>query len=151
WPIVWYRGRLFGLQECAVYDMAIGSEVGQTHRGTDGLTILDRHEVAHCVINQNDPVRSDPPRVLMEGWAQANQGTPEEELAATAWNDRQEGRCLTLRQLVAPYWYWYSGPAAYNQGAPLVNYLLRVYGPERFLKLYTTCKQATFDADCRAT
>jgi hypothetical protein len=29
--------------------------------------------------------------------------------------------------------------------------LLRVYGPERFLKLYTTCQQATFEADCRAT
>ena len=58
---------------------------------------------------------------------------------------------MTLRQLVAPDWYWYSGPAAYNQGAPLVNYLLRVYGPERFLKLYTTCQQATFEADCRAT
>ena len=83
--------------------------------------------------------------------AQANQGTPAEELADTAWDDREKGRSLTLRQLVAPDWYWYSGPAAYNQGAPLVNYLLRVYGPERFLKLYTTCQQATFEADCRAT
>ena len=26
-----------------------------------------------------------------------------------------------------------------------------MYGPERFLKLYTTCQQATFEADCRAT
>ena len=58
---------------------------------------------------------------------------------------------MTLRQLVAPDWYWYSGPAAYNQGAPLVNYLLRVYGPERFLKLYTTCQQATFESDLRAS
>ena len=86
----------------------------------------------------------------MEGWAQANQGTPAEELADTAWNDREKGLSLTLRQLVAPDWYWYSGPAAYNQGAPLVNYLLRVYGPERFLKLYTTCQQATFESDLRA-
>ncbi|HKI18397.1 MAG TPA: hypothetical protein VKA15_10975, partial [Isosphaeraceae bacterium] len=60
-------------------------------------------------------------------------------------------RSLTLRQLVATDWYWYSGPAAYNQGAALVNYLLRVYGPERCLKLYTTCQQAKFEADCRAT
>ncbi len=58
---------------------------------------------------------------------------------------------MTLRELVAPDWYWYSGPAAYNQGALLVNYLLRVYGPEPFLKLYTTCQQDTFEADCRAT
>ena len=60
---------------------------------------------------------------------------PAAELAVTAWDDHEKGRSLTLRQLVAPDWYWYSGPAAYNQGAPLVNYLLRVYGPERFLKL----------------
>ncbi len=150
WPIVWYRGPIFGLRQCAIYDMAIGSEVGQSQRGADGLTDLDRHEVAHCVITRNYTARSDPPRVLMEGWAQANQGTPAEELACTAWGDREKGQSLTLRQLIAPDWYWYSGPAAYSQGAPLVNYLLRVYGPERFLKLYTTCQQTTFEADCRA-
>jgi len=151
WPIVWYRGPIFGLRQCAIYDMAIGSPVGLYQRGADGLSELDRHEVAHCVITRNYTARSDPPRVLMEGWAQANQGTTAEELAYTAWNDLESGRSLTLRQLVAPDWYWYSGPAAYNQGAALVNYLLRVYGPERFLKLYTTCQQATFEDDCRAT
>jgi hypothetical protein len=86
----------------------------------------------------------------MEGWAQANQGTPAEELADAAWNDREKGWSLPLRRLVDPDWYWYSGTAAYNQGAPLVNYLLRTYGPERFLKLYTTCQQATFESDLRA-
>jgi hypothetical protein len=151
WPIFWYRGRLFGMQWCAVHDMAIGSEDGLYQRGADGLTERDRHEVAHCVINRNCTARSDPPRVLMEGWAQANQGTPAEELAWNAWDDRRKGRSMTLRRLVARDWYWYSGPAAYTQGAPIVNYLLRVYGPQRFLKLYATCQQATFEADCRAT
>src|SRR5262249_20997214 len=151
WPIIWYRGPLFGLRECAIYDMAIGNEVGETQVGADGLTVLDRHEVAHCVINQNDTIWSDPPRVLMEGWARANQGTPAEDLADIAWNDRETGESLSLRELVSPDWYWFSGPAAYRQGAPLVNYLLQMYGPDRFLKLYTTCQQATFDADCRAT
>lgn len=150
WPIVWYRGSLLGLNVCAIFDIALGSEVGQFPPGADGLTNIDRHEVAHCVITRNYTARSDPPKVLVEGWAQANQGTPAVELAVTAWDDHEKGRSLTLRQLVAPDWYWYSGPAAYSQGAPLANYLLRVYGPERFLKLYTTCQQATFDADCRA-
>ena len=149
WPIVWYRGPLLG-QKAAIYDMALGSEVGQFPPEADGLTRPDRHEVAHCVITRNYTARSDPPRVLMEGWARANEGTPAEELAGTAWSDNENGRRLTLRQLVAPDWYWYSGPAAYTQGAPLVNYILRVYGPEAFLKLYTTCQQATFEADCRA-
>ncbi len=40
-------------QRCAIYDMAIGSEVGLYQRGADVLTDLDRHEVAHCVITQN--------------------------------------------------------------------------------------------------
>ena len=151
WPIVWYRGSLLGLDRCAIYDMALGSEVGKSPPGADGLTETDRHEVAHCVISRNCTGRSDPPRVLMEGWAQANQGTPAEELTCRAWDDHEKGRSLTLRQMVAPDWYWYSGLAAYNQGAVLVNYLLRVYGPEAFLNLYTTCQQATFDADCRAT
>ncbi len=151
WPIVWYRGPIFGLRQCAIYDMAIGSEVGPYKRGADGLTDTDRHEVAHCVLTGTETAWSDPPRVLIEGWARANQGTLAEDLADTAWNDRERGLSLTLRQLVAPDWYWYSGPEAYNQGAPLVNYLLRVYGPERFLKLYTTCQQATFESDLRAS
>ena len=151
WPITWYRGPLLGLKQCALYDMALGAEVGQGKTGPDGLTHLDRHEIAHCVITSNYTAGSDPPRLLMEGWAQANQGTSPEELAQNAWNDHQWGRSLTLRQLVAPDWYWHSGLATYNQGAPLVNYLLRVYGPERFLKLYTTSGQATFEADLQRT
>ncbi len=53
WPIVWYRGPLFGLQSCAIYDMAIGSAVGHYQRGADGMTDQDRHEVAHCVITRD--------------------------------------------------------------------------------------------------
>ena len=150
WPITWYRGPLLGLKRCAIYGLAIGSEIGQGKTGPDDLTDLDRHEVAHCVITSAYTAQSDPPRFLMEGWAQANQGTSPEDLAQSAWTDHQQGRSLTLRQLVAPDWYWHSGWAAYSQGAPLANYLLRVYGPERFLKLYTTCQQATFEADVRA-
>jgi hypothetical protein len=57
----------------------------------------------------------------MEGWAQANEEARAKDLAYHAWSDREKGRSLTLRQLVAPDWYWFSGPAAYIQGAPLVN------------------------------
>ena len=30
-----------------------------------------------------------------------------------------------------------------------MNFLLDRFGPERFLELYTTCSQSTFEADCR--
>ena len=74
WPIVWYRGPLFGLRECAIYDMAIGSEVGLYQRGADGLSERDRHEVAHCVITQTYTAWSDPPRNLMEGGRRPTRG-----------------------------------------------------------------------------
>ena len=73
------------------HDMAIGSRVEHYQRGSDRMTDQDRHEVAHCVLTGTETARSDPPRVLIEGWAQANQGTPAEELADTAWNDRAKG------------------------------------------------------------
>jgi len=34
-------------------------------------------------------------------------------------------------------------------GAPLVAFLVREYGGERFLELCNTCHQKTFDGDCR--
>ena len=49
--------------------------------------------------------------------------------------------------MLAPDWYWYHGNSAYSHGGALVNYILRAYGPERFLKLYRNCRQATFEAD----
>ncbi len=150
-PIVWYRGTLLGLGRggLAVHDMAFGTEAGTKSLDGEGVNRLDRHEIAHCVLDSRTPAQTDPPRLLMEGWAEANQGTTAEDLAQRAWDERLAGRDLTLRQLVAPDWYWYSGWSAYVHGAPLVNYLVRVYGVERFLKLYSTCGQATFDADLR--
>jgi hypothetical protein len=34
-------------------------------------------------------------------------------------------------------------------GSAFVDYLLRRYGVERFLRLYFTCRMGTFEADCR--
>ena len=147
WPIRWYRGSLFGMGGRAIANMALGVEVGHLTSGSDVLTSVDRHEVAHTVIAGLGSPTSDPPRLLTEGWAQANSGKSAEGLAREAWRSRQWGRSLTLRQLIAADWYWNSGPAAYDQGAPLVNYLLQTYGPERFLQLYTTCEPGTFEAD----
>jgi hypothetical protein len=31
----------------------------------------------------------------------------------------------------------------------LVDFMLREFGPDRFLVLFTTCRQASFDDDCR--
>ena len=69
-------GRLLGVDPCAIYDMALGSEVGQLPPEADGLTTMDRHEVAHCVITRNYTARSDPPRLFMEGWRRPTRARP---------------------------------------------------------------------------
>ncbi len=93
--------------------------------------------------------RFDPPAVLTEGWAEANQGTDLVDQAARAWDQQMQGNDLSLRELIAPEWYDRHEYPAYVQGAALVNFLLMTFGPERFLELYTTCTRSSFEADCR--
>ncbi len=69
--------------------------------------------------------------------------------SSCAWLERDKGWALPLRELVGQDWYARHEWPAYVQGAILVDYILRKFGPERFLSLYTTCRQATFDDDCR--
>ena len=149
WRVDWLRGPILGQTPHAVFDIAIGTSPGQMEVDDEGLSTVDRHEVAHCVITSLYLAASDPPTLLVEGWAEANSGIDPFELAGRAWSSHRRGRSLTLRELSGPDWYWCSEGEVYVQGAPLVNYLLREFGPERFLKLYTTCQQATFAEDCR--
>jgi hypothetical protein len=86
---------------------------------------------------------------LSEGWAEANSGRDPITLAVRAQRQWQEDRALTLRELTGPKWYARHHWPAYVQGAALVNYLLREYGPERFLELYRNCQPATFADDCK--
>jgi hypothetical protein len=146
----WVRGTLLGLQGGhAVFGLCMGSRPGSDPVDAEGLSWIDRHEVAHCVLNSHCPVGIDPPAVLTEGWAQANQGTDPAELAARAWERRQQGVDLTLRELTGPVWYNRHEWPVYAQGAALVNTILERFGPDRFLALYTTCRPASVDADCR--
>jgi hypothetical protein len=87
--------------------------------------------------------------MLTEGWARANQGVDAATLAYRVRADLEDGKGLTLRQLTGPDWYDRHEEPAYFQGATLVNFLLRRFGPEAFLKLYTSCRPSTFDSDCR--
>ena len=91
----------------------------------------------------------DPPALLTEGWARANQGIDPVMLAYTVREKLDDGSALSLRQLAGPDWYDRHEEPVYFPGAVLVNFLLRRFGPEKFLELYTTCRQATFEADCR--
>ncbi len=146
----WARGPLFGMESKALFGLCLGSRPGQGVSDAEGLTTLDRHEVAHCVASNFCPVTAEPPALLSEGWAEANMGRDPGELDARLWDMREQGQSGTLAKLTGPDWYGRHEWAAYVHGAPLVNYLLREFGPERFLKWYITCRPGTVDADCRA-
>ena len=115
----------------------------------EGLTRLDRHEVAHVVLSQFCTADSEPPAVLMEGWAEVASMVDPNSYRLRAWAEREAGRTLTLEELFGPRWYGRHDQPAYTQGAALVDYILRQFGPGRFVELYATCHPATLAADCR--
>jgi hypothetical protein len=145
-PIYWMRGSLLGVGGASYLGLALGSE--QSVEAKTGYS-LDRHELAHAVIEQQLPWGADPPTMLSEGWADAQSGLPPSELAQRALDLRQEGRALSLRQLLRPDWYHQDSGPVYEEGAAFVDFLLRRYGPQPFLQLYDECRPETFDADCR--
>jgi hypothetical protein len=147
--VYWVRGPLFGLGGKAIDSLCLGSRTDEPSADPASLTMLDRHEVAHVVLSQFCPMDIQPPALLLEGWAEANSGITPSALFLRAWSDWEKGQTYSLRELLGPDWYGRHETAAYSQGAVLVNYMLRVFGPDRFISLYTTCRPATFDEDCR--
>src|SRR5262249_8598389 len=115
----------------------------------EGLAPTDRHEVAHGVIASLCPLSSAPPAVPVEGWAEANMGEDPVEQSRGLKEQWERGDGFTLRQLTGARWYHRHQNPVYACGAPLVDFLLRRFGPDKFLELYTTGRPATFDADCR--
>ena len=147
--IHWARGPLLGTRYHAIFGLCMGTELGESPADAEGLCTVDRHEVAHCVLNSQCSTLLNSPAMLTEGWARANQGVDPATLAYRVRAHLERGTALTLRQLTGPDWYQRHEEPAYFQGATLVNFLLRRFGPEAFLKLYTTCSPSTFEADCR--
>ena len=101
----WVRGPLLGMEGRAIYALCLGSKPGEHSVDADGLAMLDRHEVAHCVIGLMSPTDRVPPALLSEGWAESNGGLSEAELSARAADLRENGGSLSLRELTGPEWY----------------------------------------------
>ncbi len=138
-----------GMDGMAILGLCLGSRPGTAPPDAEGLCTVDRHEVAHCVLTNHCSARFDAPALLTEGWAEANQGTDPIEQAGRVWEDLQDGAAFTLRKLTGPDWYDRHDRPVYEYGAPLVNVLLDRFGSAKFIDLYTTCSQATFESDCR--
>lgn len=159
--IYWVRGRLLGRGRMACGGgLALGSDASprdwRTADHPDGLSV-DRHELAHAVIHQCCPPDADPPLLLVEGWADSQAGINPRAQAKWAlesrdlWRERTgAGRDASyLEELVGPAWYHHVGGPMYNVGGPFAAHLLRRYGPEKFLRLYVTCRPGAFAARCR--
>ncbi|MFN0055079.1 MAG: hypothetical protein ACKV0T_23140 [Planctomycetales bacterium] len=145
----WFRGPLLGMQGRAIFGVCMGSLQGASSPDASGLDSLDRHEVAHCVVNSFCNLSSDPPALLLEGSAEANMGRDEWTIALGAWKFREQGQALTLAELTGPEWVGRHEWPVYVHGSALVNYLLREFGPDRYLQLHTTGRRAHFAEDCR--
>ncbi len=59
----WVRGSLLGMRYLSFYGLALGS--------SGKAAAVDRHELAHAVLYQQCEPDSDPPTLLLEGWAES--------------------------------------------------------------------------------
>jgi hypothetical protein len=152
--IHWVRGSLIGQSKCSFLGLALGSTSSPTDwSGNEGY--LDRHELAHAVINQQRPVNADPPMLLHEGWAESQSGLSSAELAARALQTRalhvrQSSPVVSVADLLAPAWYHRDEGPVYFYGGAFVDFLIRRHGVARFVELFNRCQVATFESDFEA-
>lgn len=159
--IHWVRGSLLGRSRMACRGLALGSdrspEDWDTADHPDRLSV-DRHELAHAVLLQRLAPDADPPSLLSEGWADSQAGPSASRLArwAVESRTRRKNRLGSagsdrpyVRELVSPSWHHRIGAPVYDVGCAFVDYLIRRYGVQRFLRLYFACRQGTFESDCR--
>jgi hypothetical protein len=79
--IWWVRGPVLGQAGLSMYGLAIGSSASPASG-------LDRHELAHAVLYQHAYPDSDPPALLLEGWAES-QSVDSKVLASRALSQRR--------------------------------------------------------------
>ena len=137
----WVRGSLLGLSFMHLWGVALGSESGSWTREADGLTSVDRHEVAHWTIDSHVQLYQAPrPIILAEGWAETQSGYPRLEIFSRAAKCREEGSWLPLQELILPgrkdYNYAEFNARSYYQGRVLVDFLLSQYGGPAFFAFY---------------
>ena len=146
--IHWVRGSLIGQGNLSILGLALGSTKSPSNWAhSEGN--LDRHELAHAVINQQRPVSADPPMLLHEGWAESQSGLSSEELVARALRERESNPGLHVADLLGPDWYHRDSGPVYTYGGALVDFLIRRFGTPRFVELFNRCQSDTFDEDFR--
>lgn len=157
--IHWVRGELLGRRQFAIRGLALGSSRSPANWETADHPFnlsVDRHELAHGVMHQLQPVDADAPTLLIEGWAEANSGLVPHKQAEFALHSRslwreQGGASPSpsyLGELTGVDWYRRVDGAVYSVGAPLAAFILKNYGVDRFLQLYFACRPGKFAEAC---
>ncbi len=94
--IHWVRGSLLGQRNVALLGLALSSEESPAWEQQGAV---DRHELAHAVLNQFRSPCADPPMVLHEGWAEAKCGVDTTTLARWAIAARRENQDIKIAEL----------------------------------------------------
>ena len=145
----WVRGRLprLGLGHLSLHGIALGSDASPADKETGGT--LDRHELAHAALDQYRRPEADPPFLLHEGWAESQSGVGPVVLARRALEQRAANPPSRLKDLLTPDWYHRDDGPVYPLGGAFVDFLIRTFGAESFLKFYNACSPDAYDSACR--
>jgi hypothetical protein len=143
--VYWIRGPALGSEFLSLHGLALGSawspKIPDSYRG-------DRHELAHAALDSFRMPGSDPPYVLHEGWAMAQCGDSRLELAKAAAKLRAEIPEIGPRELFGPTWYYRCTLPVYSIGGAFVEFLIRTFDAQRFLRFYTECTPTNVDDKC---
>jgi hypothetical protein len=117
--IYWVRGPLLGRRGLCCFGVALGSNESPASE-------LDRHELAHALMNQHYTTETDPPTLLSEGWAmsQQSQVRDDADLALGVWSLHEQLADLAK----APESEWKCGLARYVDKEGMVRLLRKVHG-----------------------
>jgi hypothetical protein len=157
--IHWVRGPLLGQSHKSVGAFALGSAESPAEwvpAGQAEQHNVDRHELAHAVMQQIQRRDADPPMLLSEGWGESQNGSSSKRLARLAWESRnrrlkeqkRDPDWSYLRDLTGPERYHRFDARTYDVGGAFVEYLIGQFGMERFLRLYNAARPGDFEAAC---
>jgi hypothetical protein len=144
YKVYWVRGPVWGIEGRGGSGWAVGINPAMPDAVTGRV---DRHEVAHFVLDEFLPFGNETPKLLHEGWAELHSPPTPESHWPDCWASQQEGRLPSLRALTGPAYYFNSIEPMYSLGSVLVEYILKRFGHEKFLELCSTCREATFADD----
>jgi hypothetical protein len=143
--IHWVRGSALGMRTMCIHGIALGTSASPAGP-------VDRHELAHAFLYQFTDPGSEPPMLLLEGWAMAVDGHPE-PLADTALAARAQftiwrNTSATLRSMLSADLYHVGISHAYEIGGAFVDFLLRKGGPDRFVTFYNAIHPDNYASEC---